>query len=539
MSSSLTIPSQSTFQGVPTPRQQARKLKVIPSSTKVFRYNAGYGPNSHVTIEWCKGLHAKDSISRSISPLTKPMCLTKEEVRGQKVENELMLPQESSALQMIPGGIFDSQELLCSGEFKYLNWDKRTSYEIKITSALAKQTSATITTTEGSGLSEFAAASAIQSLTSVANLASIPIRWSSSEMRCSTFQESMGLSIGASFFYMGLSGEEAFSFSAEKYRHLYVYTFDQVFFSAVAESPRQRVDLFSSPSSFELREDALFLQEVKYGRRLYLLLESEFALDSAASHLSGGLEWIVISAKLQQQRIATKASKHIRIRIQSQAGTSVVVTDYTKLQATIAGYFNSPCSEHPIAPLSYKAADLSGAPVSLLTNAFLDGQHCLKSPKARVYISEIKIAQAENHHHDASEEIYGSVNLHLYNALGRKVYRNGQSIESSQGPCMTPTATMIVARQDAPLKLCEGKPESFGIADAEKYIDIDITSLDMTFHFEPIIKEKVATGDRTFAINPESNKNLRQMLLEGSTATTFQCRHESCLLELTVNIEPL
>ena len=104
---------------------------------------------------------------------------------------------------------------------------------------------------------------------------------------------------------------------------------------------------------------------------------------------------------------------------------------------------------------------------------------------------------------------------------------------------MTPTATMTIASEDAPLRLCEGKPESFAITDAEKYIDIDITSLDMTFHFEPIIKEKIVTGERTFAINPESNKNLRQMLLEGSTATTFQCRHESCLLELTVNSKPL
>lgn len=98
---------------------------------------------------------------------------------------------------------------------------------------------------------------------------------------------------------------------------------------------------------------------------------------------------------------------------------------------------------------------------------------------------------------------------------------------------------MTIARKETPLKLIEGEPQAFGINEQEKYIDVDITSLDMIFQVEPMIKEKFDAGDNVFSTNTELKKNLRQMLIEGSTGTTFQCRHDKCLLELTVDIRPL
>ena len=537
MSSVLTLPSNGASQETLLPLPQRRTLKAIPLASKVVRYDAGHGQHSHVTIEWRTGIHNKDATMRTISPLKKPMCLTKEEVRGQKVEQEITLPQSSSNLNIIPGGIFDSQELLRSGEFKYLGWHKRKPYTITIDSTLAKQTSATVATQASGGISERAAAKSIQSLLESDNFIGIPNRSSSSEMQWSTFREGMGMSIGGSFFYLGLSGAQPFSFSSEKYRFLYAYTFEQLFFTASPTNPIPSENLFND--SWALNEDALILQEVKYGRRLYVIIESEYGLEKCSSGLDGSLEWIVISAKLQQAQIAREAREHIKIRIQTQDGTSLVVSDYTQLERIIDTYFQSTCTENPICPLSYKVNDLQGTPVSLVTTAFLEGQHCLTSPKARVYLRQIKVCSDQKSDHTLSEEIYGSVNLHLYNEFGKQIQRNGQFIEPLLGLGKSPTGTITIAKKDSPLKLVEGSPQEFGANEQGRYIDVDITSLDMTFQIEPIIKEKIGSGDTELVNSTEMKKKLRQMLIEGSTGTTFQCRHDKCLLELTVDIKPL
>lgn len=479
MSSVLTLPSSRSFAETLLPWAQRRPLKAIPLTSKVVRYDAGHGPNSYVTIEWRTGIHNKDTTTRTISPLTKPMCLTKEEVRGQKVERDITLPQGSSSLNIIPGGVFNSQALLRTGEFRYLGWQNRKPYTITICSASAKQTSATVSAqTATGGISESAAAQAIQSLLASDNFIGVPNRSSCSEMRWSTFQEGMGMSIGGSFFCLGLSGAQQFSFSSEKYRFLHAYTFEQVFFTASTTNPCEPEDLFNDARA--LNEDALILQEVKYGRRLHVIIESEYGLERCSNGLGGSLEWIVISAKLQQAKIAKEASEHIRIRIQTQDGISLVIDDFASLQRVVDAYFQSPCAENPICPLSYKVSDLQGKPVSLVTTAFLEGQHCLTSPKARVYLREIKVCGEDNSKETFSEEIYGSVNLHLYNEFGRQIHRNGQFIEPLLGLGSAPTGTITIAKKDSPLKLVEGRPQKFGVNEQGKYIDVDITSLDMT-----------------------------------------------------------
>ncbi|MFN9661475.1 MAG: hypothetical protein ACK6BC_14110 [Cyanobacteriota bacterium] len=520
-----------------TPWLQRRSLNVIPLTTKVVRYAVGHGCQSHVTLQWCKGLHWKDATTRAISPLTKPMCLIKEEVRGEKVEREIVLPPGSASLQLIPGGVFATQELLKSGQFKYHSWAERKPYQIHGIATHAQQTIASVAAEEGGGSSEYAATQAIQSLIRPANFFGTPNRSSSSEMRWSTFQDSMGLNIGGSFFYLGFLGERPFSFSAEKYRYMYVYTFEQTFLSATVDRPSQPEDLFCTGTTFD--EDDLFLQEVKYGRRLHVIIESEYPLERCFNSLHGGLEWIVIAAKLQQSTFAKKASKHIKIRIQSQDGKSYLVTNYSQLQSMIDGYFQSICDQNPISPLSYKVSDLAGVPVSLLTTACLDGQQCLTSPKARVLLKEVKLCGPANNRETSSEEIYGSISLHLYNEFGKQIYRDGQSIEPRPGLCQIPAGTILVAGEEAPLKLVAGQPQRFGANEQEKYIDVDITNLDMIFQVEPLIKKKTDTGYHIFTSATVLKKNLRQMLIEGSMGTTFQCRHNQWLLELSVDIQPL
>lgn len=521
-------------QGSALPKNLAQRYKSTPLADKIVRYDAGDGQGSHVKIQWKKGVAASDATTRKITALTNPMCLTKEEVRGQKIESEIVLPQGSSVLQIVPGGVFDSQELLRSGQFKYVKWDKRMTYAINASSNLVKKTSATITASKD-GISESAAHSVVKSLTKPNNFTGMPNSSSNSELKRSTFQESLGLSIGASFFYMGISGEDQFSFSSEKYRYMYVYTFDQNFLAVSADGPSKPEDLFTDVAG--LSPDALFLREVKYGRRLYVIMESEYDLEKYSNELKGSLEWGAVSAKLQQKNTGSKASEYINVRIQTQGGQAIALPDFTKLQATLDNYFQSSYGENDIVPLAYKVTDLSGTPVSLTANAFLDGNHCLEATKARVRLTQIEVKKADDG--GDNEQIYGGVSIRLFNGNGKQVAVDGTTEMPKVGNVTPPSGYITVAKEEAPLILKQGLPKTFGINEQGKYIDVNLNNLDMTFQVEPIIKEQDDFEDDEFVTDNKLKKKLRQMLIEGQTTTTFEFRHDKSVLQLTIEIEPL
>jgi hypothetical protein len=506
-------------------------------TTKIVRYEAGQGADSHVTIQWCKGIPAKDTTTRTISPLAQPMCLTKEEVRGYKVEHEIILPPSSIDLKLIPGGVFDSQELLTSGTFSYLNWEQRKSYTLHRQGSVERQSQVTLAATTHDGVREEEVMNALKTLTDPVDCSSLPKRSSCSEMCWSTSQDGTGLNIGGSFFYMGLAETRQFSFSSDRFRYMYVYMFDQVFTTTSAERPSQATDLLQDIES--LSEDALFLLEVKFGRRVYVIIESESALENYSNSGPGGLEWLIISAKLQQPPFRKKIHGHINIWLQTQDGSSLAINDLSQLQATIDDYFRTTCADNPIAPLSYKVSDLDGTPVSLLTTAFLDSQHGLTSPKARVQLREISLREAGTMDPLSGEEIYGKINLHLFHELGHQMSGDGHPLEPHQHPDNAPAGTITIANKESPLRVSRGKPQIFNRHASETYIDVDITSLDMAFQIEPIIKERRSLENHLFSSNTNLKMKLRQMLMEGRTGTTFLCTHDKCQLELTMEITPL
>lgn len=511
---------------------ELKRIIAKPLPNKIVRYDAGDGPDSHVTLQWSKGITPKDDTKRTITPLTNPMCLTKEEVRGQMVEGEIVLPRGQAALQLLPGGVFDGQVLLTAGEFKYLKWEKRKTYGLSVSSNLAKKTNATVEAAPGGGINESAAQSVVKSLTKPANFVGMPNVSSTSQLKRSTFRESMGLNIGASFFYMGISGSNQFAFSSERYRYMYVYSFDQAFLAVSADGISKPQDAFSDATG--LGPDALFIREVKYGRRLYVIMESEFDLEKVSNDLSGSLDWGVVSGKLRVQNTSSKVSQYITIRIETQGGNPVSVTNYTKLQEALDGYFASSYGVNDLVPLSYKVTDLNGTPVSLLSKAFLDGKHCLKSSSARLRLKQMVVIKEDDNEPDRSEQIYGSIILRLFNEKGQQVSANGGVMPSG----IVPTGVISIASENQPYRLVESKPKIFNPNEQGFYINVKLTSLDMVFNVVPLIKEEDDFGDDTFVTNNKLNKSLRQMLVEGSTSTTFEFRHDASLLALTVEIEP-
>lgn len=303
------------------------------------------------------------------------MVLIKEDMRGEKIERDMALPPGPDLPTMIPGGVFDANERLKSGEFIYLSWDKRKPYKIQARSHQVDKICIAIPAAAAGGISEDATARMTKSLTQPSNFSSLPRRSSCAQMRWSTFPDSMGLQIGASCF-MGSTESKPFTFSSDQHRFMYVYTFDQIFLTVNPEEVSSPADLFSDASG--LIGDALYVQEVTYGRRLYVIMESQYDLQKTASELNGSLEWIVVCARLQRDTLAREASQFLTIRSQSQDGRTATITDFTTLQATVDHYFRSPCADNPIVPLSYKVCDLQGTPVCLRVEAHLEGRQRLE-----------------------------------------------------------------------------------------------------------------------------------------------------------------
>jgi hypothetical protein len=107
------------------------------------------------------------------------------------------------------------------------------------------------------------------------------------------------------------------------------------------------------------------------------------------------------------------------------------------------------------------------------------------------------------------------------------------------GGTTIPTGYITIAKEEAPLILKQGNPKSFGKNEQGKYVDVNISSLDMKFEVKPVVKEQDDFEDDTFVTDNKLNKKLRQMLIEGETSTTFEFRDDKSVLKLTIEIEPM
>jgi hypothetical protein len=127
------------------------------------------------------------------------MCLSRDEVRGQKIENLQVIIDGSKASQILPGGVFDGEMLLKSGEFKYVKMNKRQPISISLVTNQGDRHKVTVDK-KGDNNVEDDLRAAVNSLTSPSNIKNMPNYGSSSEVITSTIEENTGLKIGASFF---------------------------------------------------------------------------------------------------------------------------------------------------------------------------------------------------------------------------------------------------------------------------------------------------------------------------------------------------
>ncbi len=284
-------------------------FKKVAINKTSYKYESG---NGNVTVSFVAGQPEKDDVVASSTPVNSAMCLTKEEVKGQKVENELIIADGSKASQILPGAVIDADMLLKSGEFVFMKMNKRKNISLSTSSNLAKVTSASVRAMNGNNIEE-ELRSKVHSLKRPSNLNGMPNIKSTSQATVSTLEEKMSLDIGASAFYMGVSVSDNFSFSSEKYRYMYLYEFEQECLAVIANGVTSPDDIFTEETP--MNKDWLYIREVKYGRRLYVLIESEYDLEKYSNELNGSLNWGVVSAAYNQKNTGESLSSKTNIRI--------------------------------------------------------------------------------------------------------------------------------------------------------------------------------------------------------------------------------
>lgn len=490
--------------------------------------------NGYVTVQYGLNKSPADQIKPASKTINKAMCLTKEEVRGQKTEAEMVIADASRAGQILPGAVIDGSGLLRSGEFLYKHMDKRKPVVLSTSTNMAKQTSVTVNAAPGENI-EAKMRSAAQMLTRPSNMTGMPNKASEAETSLSTLEESTGLSIGASFFYLGISGQNNFSFSSEKYRYMYLFRFEQACLSVMANAVSSPEDVFTDGSN---GTDWYYIREVKYGRRLYVLLESETDLEKFSNDFSAGLNWGIVAAAYRQQNTGSKLRSITNIRVLTQGGQPLAVTDPAKTDAAIKKYFEAGYGDMDIVPLSFKLTSLKGEPVSMITQAFLDGENCLGTQKIRIRVSAIDCMQADDGASDMSEQLYGKMAVLLYHK-GKKVMVDGKTPIPDAGSAVIPSGFIGYGSEEAPYRVIPGKPRLFGANEQGKYIDVQLPDLDLVIELKPVMKEEDDLGDDDLVTDNKFKKSVRQMLLEGDTGMTFEFRHDKTRVLLLVEIRPL
>ncbi len=507
-------------------------VKKIKESMGKVRFES---TNGSVTVQYGVNQGTSDQLTSTSKLLNKAMCLTREEVRGQKSESEMLIADASRAGQILPGVVIDGSSLLLSGEFLYQKMDKRKPVVFSTATNMAKQTSVTVSPATGENC-EAKLRTAVQQLTRPSNMTGMPNKASEAEISLSTLEESTGLSIGASFFYLGVSGQNNFSFSSEKYRYMYLFRFEQACLSVMANSISNATDVFTDDT--KQGEDWYYIREVKYGRRLYVLLESESELEKFSNEFSAGLNWGLVAAAYQQQHTGSKLRSITNVKVLTQGGQPLAVTDPARTDAAIKKYFEAGYGEMDIVPLSFKLTSLKGEPVSMITRAFLDGENCLSTQKLRIRISAIDCLQADDGASDMSEQLYGKMAVLLYHK-GKKVMVDGKTPIPDAGTAVIPSGFIGYGSVQAPFRVIQGKPRLFSATEQGKYIDVQLPDLDMLIELKPSMKEEDDLGDDDLITENKFKKSVRQMLLEGDTDMTFEFRHDKTRVLLLVEIRPL
>jgi hypothetical protein len=510
----------------------AQRNLQLNQNLKQFDFNSGKvfsaGDNGSVSLKLVKSGVSTDDIKTTSNKVTTPKCLTKEQVRGQKIESEIIIADGSKANAILPGAVISADDLLNRGEYIYYLMDKRKPIALKTNTNQAVQHQIIARPPQNGMSIETPLNTAVQTLINPSNIKGEPIRSSNATTYTSTMLQTTGLNIGASFFYMGAQGQANFNFSSEKYKYMYVFNFEQECISV-------RPDQITSPNNIftenvPISDNLLYISEVKYGRRLYVILESEYDLTEYDADFKGSMNWGALSAKVQSSTKNSTFRSKTKIRALTQGGSPIAILDESKIQEEIDKYLAKSYSEYDIVPLSYKLTDLSGKPVSLSSTAFLNGNNCVKSETAKIRIKSIELLDSRG---DRDRKLYGEIII--------KLSANGQPVNHAIQP-MNPALNFKaeLAPKSNPETITQNKSKEFVLTDQKRGLDIRLPHLDILIEVIPnITRQKNNAPDLQLQTNNVMKKTVRRMLLDGTSEQVFELNANDTKILLTVEIVPM
>lgn len=514
----------------PIPLATGAEIEKLAISKSSFEFKSKSGK---VQIGYARGKQPKDNVRPIPKETNEAMCLSKEEIRGQKIENLQSIVDASKATQILPGGVIDGEMLLRSGEFQYVKMNKRQPISISLASNQGRDFKTTVQKNEGNNL-EDDLRSAVNKLKSPSNIKNMPNVGSNSEVIISSLEENTGLKLGASFFYMGVNASNTLKFSSSSFRYMYVYQFEQECLSIVANTVSSPSELFTDGTGKD--DNLLYIREVKYGRRLYVIVECENQLQSYSDKLKGSLDWAVVSAELSQNISHSSRSSQINIRINTQGGSPIGSYSMSNMQQVINEYFRKPYREIDIVPIAYKMTYMDGEPVSLVSDAFLDSKNCLDKTKVKIRLASIKCLKAQDP--NKNEELYGGVNVFYFNPSGNQVAVDGK-IPIPPGVDM-PSGFFTFGAKDNPVSIRGGGEKSYGVNEQGKYTIFLLPDLDMKIDVRAYVNEKdnVFNADDKFQTENSMRSTIRELLLKNTLSFSFEFRKKDAVIRLFFEILP-
>src|SRR5690606_24785598 len=493
---------------------------------RIVKLNTG-----QVKLYFRNGKNPQKGITNKITKLGKdhPMCLTREQVSGMDVESNIVVSNPENMANLIPGNIIDGNVFLNGGNLVFQEVKNRKDVTFTASSNLVHNKISEAKSSEGVDITP-KITQAVHNLTKPGNLSGMPNVESSSEISISTMYDSTSVQVGASGYFMGFAAEDEFKFSSEKYNYMYVFKFEQKCLSVNANQISDPEDALFKPE--KAKGSWYYIKEVTYGRRLYILLETEYSLESYSNDFKGSWNWGVVGAALSQKTSGKSFTSFTNIRAVSQGGQPVAISDPKKVQQEIDKYLQKSYNQIDIVPLEFRLTNLHGETVSLVTEAFLDGNNCLKAKKIRIRIKELNCLVADDG--GSNEQIYGSVGVMLSDEKGIP-----KMIGKINGKPF-PIASIVYAKENAPIVLYKGKPlTEKDPALKDKHLTLNIGNLDYKLAILPSMKEEDDFTDDDFKTNNKFNMTIRNMLLEGESVKTFEFRDGASKVHLTVGVEPI
>lgn len=498
---------------------------------KVFKKDAG-----SVTVKFSKNSLSSNSIKPKISELNDPKCLTIEETKGLKIESEIVVADGTRAIQLMPGIVISGEKLLNTGQFIYQNMANRKAIELSTTSSSVRNNRISIPASSdlpNNQTMESVLRSRVAQFTSTNNLVqgNFPSRGSQFSTYTSTLTESTGLNIGASFFYMVGGAQAQFNFSSDSYKFMYVCNVEQLCLPIFSNQINKPSDVFTDNTS--ANDDLLYVRSVNYGRRLYVILESEFDLEKYDANFSANMDYGALKSNIESHINNERFSSKTNLKVLTQGGQPFPISssDYAIILQKIDEYFSIPSNTIDLVPLSYMLTDLNGNPVSMTSFANFRGKNCVDQNKIKINVSSLQVTNSKNP--NKVDKIFGSVDVRLF---------NGNQLVAADGisplpPTFNFTRQIKIATKEDPFFMSNQGEDGEGTRNLNLNTELKFPTLDLRLQIIPKITEKRNNAaDLDFVTDEKFNMSIRNMLINGEGNMVFDFRSGEITYKLFMNV---